>query len=301
MKEQVLVTGAAGFIGSYLIEVLLKGGYDVIALDKNEEALFKMPTFLGEQSNELRKIIADICDQVIMDKLGRTLKFDSIIHLAALATPRIAETLPDKTFRVNVLGTYNVLKMAKETGVKRVVFASTAHVYGISPKFFPTPENTPMQLQDTYTTSKILGEQLCQLFYENHNIPYVTFRMFNGYGPRQSLDYFIPAMINKAKNGEIILKGAKTTKDWVFVDDVVDAMIRGLETNYIGALNVGTGIQTSLETIAKKIAEHYGAKFSVDIEQPPPTFMQADTSRIKTILDWSPKTTLEEGLRKTLE
>ena len=293
MTVKVLVTGAAGFIGSHLLPVLVNEGYEVTALDKTDALLHLHGSWA--------EVDADICDEEKMKDLGTTLRSDFIIHLAAMAAPTVAEKKPEETFRVNVYGTLNVLRIAKEAKVKRVVFPSTAHVYGISPKFCPTPENTSLQLNGTYTTSKILGEQLCHLFYENHNISYVTLRIFNSYGPRQSLDYFIPSMINKAKNGEILLKGAKTTKDWVFIDDVVNALVRSLETNYVGALNVGTGIQTSLATIAQRITEYYNAQLSIDPEQPPATFMQADLSRIKNILGWSPSTTLEEGLRKTLE
>ena len=120
-------------------------------------------------------------------------------------------------------------------------------MYGISPKYMPTDERHPLALQDTYTTTKIMGESLCQLFYSNHNLEYLVSRLFNAYGPGQSTDYFIPAMISKAKSGHIELRGRHVTKDFVFVDDVVDAFAKALVSDYVGEMNIGSGLQTTLE------------------------------------------------------
>ena len=300
MKERVLVTGAAGFIGSHLLPVLIKEGYEVIALDKRGN-----PLESGRLQINLHEgwmdVNADICDYLQMETLVKRLKFDFLIHLAAMAAPRVAETQPEETFKVNVHGTYNVLKMAKEAHVKRVVFPSTAHVYGISPKYMPTDESHPLALQDAYTTSKILGEQLCHLFYQNHNISYVTVRMFNGYGPRQSLDYFIPAMIEQAKKGSIVLRGRHITKDFIYVSDMVDAILTVLPSDYVGALNVGTGDQIALEYVANYIAEAFKVKLEfAETEDKGPTYMQCDNSRLRGF-GWSPKVPIEEGLDKTIE
>jgi nucleoside-diphosphate-sugar epimerase len=293
MKERVLVTGAAGFIGSHLLPMLVKEGYEVIGLDNSDD-----PSNVSDYANVY---IADICDSVRMKTLGQILKFDSVIHLAAMAAPRVAEAKPEETFRVNVLGTYNILRMAKEVGVKRVVFASTAHVYGISPKYLPTDEVHPLALLDTYTSSKIMGEQLCHLFYENYNMSYVTLRMFNGYGPRQSLDYFIPAMITKAMKGDIVLQGRHITKDFIYVTDMVDAIMTVLPSDYVGPLNVGSGIQTTLEYVANYIAKAFNVNLTfAETEDKGPTHMQCDNSRLKRF-GWSPKISIEEGLSKTIE
>lgn len=301
MKERILVTGAAGFLGSHLLAALIEEGYEVIALD--------LGSALGKITDDVTKVQADISDYERMESLGNGLAFelkldqkiDSIIHLAAMAAPRVAQNNPEETFRVNVLGTYNVLKMAKEAGVKRVVFPSTAHVYGISPKYMPTDENHPLALQDTYTTSKILGEQLCHLFYQNHNISYVVLRMFNGYGPRQSLDYFIPAMIEQAKKGNITLRGRYITKDFIYVTDMVDAILTVLPSDYVGSLNVGTEQQVALEYVADYIAEAFKVKLKfAEVEDKGPTHMQCDNSRLKRF-GWHPKVSMEEGLDKTIE
>jgi len=293
--KTVLVTGAAGFIGSHLLPVLIREGYEVIAFDRPE-------TFKNNYHGEAKICEGDICDHLQMEHFGKMLKFDSIIHLAAIAAPRIAETRPAEVFQVNVYGTYNVLKMAREAGAKRVIFASSAHVYGISPKYLPTDERHPLALQDTYTSSKIMGEQLCHLFYENHNMPYVTLRMFNGYGPRQSFDYFIPSMIKQAmQTGAIVLRGRYITKDFIYVDDMVNAIVAVLPSQYVGPLNVGTGIQTTLENVAQYIAKSLYAELNfAETDDRGPTHMQCDASRIQAF-GWSPKTSLNDGLSKTIE
>jgi len=294
--NKVLVTGAAGFIGSHLIPVLLQEGYEVFALDVAEAR--------GKVKEEVFLIDADICDAEFMLNTGKglnNLKIDSIIHLAAIAAPRVAEKKPEETFRINVYGTLNVLRMAKEAHVKRVVFPSSAHVYGISPKYLPTDESHPLALLDDYTISKILGEQLCHLFYQNHNISYVALRMFNGYGPRQSLDYFIPAMLYQAMNGNIVLRGGHITKDFIYVSDMVDAILTVLPSDYVGSLNVGTGEQISLEYVADYIAKAFGVKLKLaETEDKGPTHMQCDNSRLRGF-GWHPKVSIQEGLDKTIE
>lgn len=298
----VLVTGSLGFIGRRLMDALLKEGYTVKGVDQQS-------SFFQLSCEEFKKVkdymlVYDICSKDGMDLLVESMTdVDAVIHLAALAAPRIAESKPDETFRVNVYGTYNVLKVAKKLKAKRVVFASSAHVYGISPKYIPTDESHPLALHDTYTSSKILGERLCQLFYENHNLPYIALRQFNGYGPGQSLDYFIPATINQAlQHSRIVLRGRRVTKDFVYVDDMVEAMIAAVESDFVGALNVGTGAETSLETVATFIANKLDVPLEfADSEDKGPTRMCCDPSRMERNLGWKAKTTLTEGLSKTIE
>lgn len=288
MRKTVLVTGSTGFMATHIIPALNKE-YDVIGID-NRPPLW---------SSEAPFFEVDITDAKTLSVIPN-LKYDYLIHLAAIAAPNQCKENPKLAYDVNVLGTDVMLKWAKEQKVKKVIFLSSAHVYGISPKFMPTPEEAPLQLNDTYTTTKLLAERLCQLYYENHALPYLTFRLFNSYGKNQSLDYFIPAMIDKAKKGKIELSGAEVTKDWVYISDVVDAVLRGLKTDYVGALNIGTGISTKLETIAQFVAQHYGAKFLLAESQSKPTYMQADITRTNAILGWTPPTTLAQGLIQTL-
>jgi UDP-glucose 4-epimerase len=276
---KVLVTGAAGFLGKHVCELLMKEGHTAIGLDLTDATL-----------------IGDITD----NRSWQPQPVDAVIHLAAIAAPRTCTDNPALAFNVNVQGTHQVLKWALESGAKKFVFVSSAHVYGISPKYLPTDERHPLWLQDTYTTTKILGEQLCELFYNNHGLSYTTLRLFNAYGPGQLPGYFIPDMIVKARTTGIDLKGGFTTKDFVYIDDVARAFVSALETPFVGPINIGTGVEWRLEQVAYKIHQQVGGSFDFD-DSNVGTRMQCDFSRAKKILDWAPRVGFEEGLNATIK
>lgn len=291
------MTGACGFLGSHLIPRLLDEGAEVVGLDYGS-ALENGS--LRKVQSKMKLSEADISNHEQVKKLDHQVDF--VVHLAAIAAPIQCEENPSKAFATNVLGTFNLLKLANERRVKKFLFSSTAHVYGISPKYMPTDEKHPLALQDTYTTTKIIGESLCQLFYSNHNLEYLVTRLFNSYGPGQSTDYFIPAMIAKAKTGHIELRGRNVTKDFVFVDDVVDAFTKAMLSDYVGEMNVGSGQQTKLEYVARHIAQSMKAKLTFsDVETSGPTHMQSDPTRASRILGWKATTPIEKGLDLTMK
>lgn len=294
----ILVTGAAGFIGHHLIPLLKAEGHEIVGLDKNGD---------GMKDLDIPRIICDITDTNNMKNLADSLRVGKpvthCIHLAAIASPRIAEKEPGEAWMTNVQGTHNVLELLHQAGCPRVLFFSSAHVYGISPKYMPTDENHPLALHDTYTTTKIVGEQLCKLFYDNHGISYTNLRLWNAYGPGQSPDYFIGKKISQAVAGkDITIWNGSVTKDWVHVSDVVEAAARALVSNYIGPLNVGTGIETSLAEIISQIADAFGSKVvPEDLPDDGPTRMRCDYTRIKRLLDWEPKVKFKDGLADLIE
>ena len=283
---RVLVSGANGFIGKYVLAALRVAGHEAIGLDKE---------WLNLRWYESVDLAVDITKPI-----PQMQGLDAVIHLAAMSNPRECDANPSMAYDVNVNGTNQVLRMARESGVKRFLFASTAHVYDIPPKYLPTDEVHPLRLNNTYTTTKILGEQLCQLYYENHGLSYAILRLFNAYGPEQAKGYFIPDQLSKASKGEISLRGANTTKDWVWVGDVADAFVRALSTEFVGPVNIGTGIETDLATIARIIAEGFGAKFAATPSDNA-TRMCADIGRAKRILGWQPTVSLEEGINACLD
>ena len=279
---RILVTGAAGFIGRHVCNVLQKAHHEVIGLDA-------VPLMGGNWEETVQ---ADVTKPLpIIDRL------DAVIHLAAIAAPRECDKDPGRAFDVNVNGTLQVLRMALASGARKVVFSSSAHVYGVGPRYLPTDESHPVSLGNTYTTTKILGEELCRLYLENHGLSYTTLRLFNVYGQGQSLGYFIPDQIAKR---EIRLQGGNTTKDWVFVEDVARAFVLATETSYVGPLNIGTGIETQLAPIARFIAERTGATFE-STDAADATRMQANAARAGRVLGWHPTVNVWEGLRACLD
>lgn len=295
--NRILITGAAGFMGSYLIPELVKRGYEVIGLDVR--GAFENGNLKGA-INQIKVVEADITNYGELEKLE--FRVDCVHHLAAVAAPSVCTAQPKLAYDVNVLGTHNVLRFAKSNDVKRFLLTSSAHVYGISPRYVPTPEIQPVWLQDdVYTATKIIDEYLVRLFYENYSMPYTTIRLFNSYGPRQTTDYFIPAKIHEAlKTGKILLRGRYVKKDFVYITDVIDAYVKILESDFVGEINVGSGVSTSLETVARFIAKSLNAELTF-ADEDSRTSMQSDVSRAKKILGWHTKVGLEDGLKKTIE
>lgn len=311
-RKTVVVTGAEGFIGTHLCKRLLREGHVVVGIDnKNPDGC----SVYSHTDGHVGSIYfhSDIRDQAEMKLVADEIKggelpiVNAVFHLAAVAAPNVARDDPDKAWSTNVMGTHNVLQLALQLGqqrvLPRVIFFSSAHVYGISPKYIPTDEFHPLALYDTYTTTKILGEQLCQLFYRNHGLPYTTLRLFNAYGPGQSDVYFVGKKIAQARTGSMTIWNGDVTKDWVYVEDVVDACLLAMETGYVGALNVGTGVETSLRRMIAILAGHYqipSERIQQEDSPPPggPTRMLADWRLIRRILGWTPKTAVEVGLAK---
>ena len=270
---RVCVTGSNGFIGQHVCKALVDAGHRVIPLDIN-----------------IPWVQADITQP-----LPKMPDLDAVIHLAALSHPRQCDENPAKAYEVNVLGTSNVLRMALASGAKKFVFSSSAHVFDIPPRYLPTDELHPLRLNNVYTTTKILGEQLCQLYWENHGLSYTTLRLFNAYGPGQALGYFIPDQIAKAAKGGFGLRGRNVTKDWIFVTDVADAFVKAVSSDFVGPINIGTGVETDLGTIAEIIARAYEVELAT-FPSDSPSRMCADNSRAKRVLGWEPKTSIWEGL-----
>ena len=279
---KVLVTGANGFIGKHVCEALQKAGHVVFGLDLSlHDVACDVP------------VIADI-----RHPQEPVPGIDAVIHLAAVANPRECDTNPTNAFDVNVNGTLQVLKMALASGAKKMVFSSSAHVYGVGPKYWPTDETHPLSLGNTYTTTKILGEALCELYWENHGLPYTTLRLFNAYGPGQGAGYFVPDMVNKLRTGRVDIKGGDTTKDFVYIDDVARAFVLALGSPFVGPINIGTGRETQLAEIVELLANgpNPHIPWSASSGQGDATRMKADITRARRVLGWQPTKDILQGL-----
>ncbi|MBI2542879.1 MAG: NAD-dependent epimerase/dehydratase family protein [Candidatus Aenigmarchaeota archaeon] len=299
-NKKVLITGGSGFIGSHIAEKLVELGANVSVLDikfgKNIQHLDGQVTFIKQDITEYNFALPD--------------SLEYIFHLAAYTSPSISNEKYDTAFKVNVLGTYNVLKSAlKIENLKKLVFTSTALIYG-EPKYLPIDEKHPTQVVDIYKTgdiyrvSKKLGEDMCTTFIREYNMPIVFLRLFNTFGPRQDSEFFIPKVITQAMNDKKVeIWTDKPTRDFVFIHDTVDAIIKAAETDFIGGpINIGLGREIKVIDIAKQIADRFDSTLSVLNKQVPgSTRLCGDNSLAKKILRWEPKVNFEEGLDQTID
>ena len=298
--KKVLVTGGGGFLGSHLVDKLLEKGANVTVVDLSSPESSRNLSHVKDRINFAEWDITNFSDS---HKLGRD--FDYIFHLAACAAPSFCEANPEKAFRVNVQGTYNMLRLASEIKPKKFVFSSSAGIYGTYPKYTPIDEKHPVEIENNvYNVTKVIGENLCNFFAERHEMPIVILRLFTTFGPRQSTDYFFPTLISQAlKDKKIELWNSKPTRDFNFVENTVDAFVRAAESDFVGGpINIGSGREIKISEIAQKIAKDFGAELSfLEKDVVGPMVLCCDNRKAKEVLGWETKVSFEDGLSKTIE
>lgn len=296
----VLVTGGGGFLGSHLVDRLLELGAKVTVADlKTTES----DRNLGRALESIDFVETDITQPDCLARLSP--EFDFIFHLAAYASPPLCEKNPERAFSVNVHGTFNVLRFAKRNaGLKKLVFSSTAALYGTYPDYVPIDEEHPVKADEgVYNTTKLLGEKLCA-FYSSFGVPIVVLRLFTTFGPRQSEDYFFPKLISQAVGKkEIEMWSEKPTRDFNFVSNTVDALVRAVESDYVGGpVNIGSGREMNVGVVARKIAEEMGANLRfLDKEVVGPMRLCCDNRKAKETIGWEPAVSFEDGLKMTID
>lgn len=308
MKQLILVTGGAGFIGSHLVDALLLAGHKVIVYDNFDEYYSGKETNIkynfGKENFKLMR--ADILDYESLATRAR--KVDVIFHLAAQPGVRYSMKNPAKTTMVNVLGTLNVLRSAKEACVKRVIVASSSSVYG-NPKYMPVDENHPTNPISVYGLSKLAAEAYCKLYYRQFNLPIVVLRYFTVYGPRQRPDMAFYRWARQIFEGKpITIYGDGTqTRDFTYIADVIDATIKAAEIDEIEGeiFNIGGGSRVSINDAVKSLIE-ISEVDDVQIRYEPPKLgdvkdTHADISKARRLLGFKPNVGLEEGLRNFVE
>ncbi len=298
--KKILVTGSSGFIGSHLTDKLLELGADVTTVD------VKQPKNLPANINFLE---CDITDPNSINKVIKDKEF--VFHLAAIANPRTCEEDPNLAFRMNVQGTFNVLQSSLNNKVKKVVFSSAAALYGRYPQYIPMDEKHPIEpFQTVYLATKRACELFCDFFQEKYKLPLIYFRLVTVYGPRQIPEFFIPTVITKALKSDVFdLWNSKPTRDFVYVADVVDALIKGAESDYVnGPLNIGSGREIQVGELAKIIINHIEQLQNRKIEVKylekdviGPMRLLCDNRKIKEVLGWEPKVSLEDGIKETIK
>ena len=301
---RVLVTGVAGFIGSHLCLSLLSRGFEVWGLDnfsRGDRGRVKELEEIG-----LKFVRVDIRDHDEIEKVLQEIRPVGVAHLAALISVPESFEKPNLYMAVNVEGTRNLVSAANEVGVERFVYASSAAVYG-NPVRLPIDEDHPTKPISPYGESKLLGEK-CVL--NEFRGSAFSLRLFNVYGRGQSPEYagVITKFLERVSHGEppIIYGDGEQTRDFIYVGDVTDAFIQALTSNLQGTyiFNVGTGNAVTINQLAKIIIKLAGLNIEPIHADPRPGDIRhsyADISKIKNILGWQPKTSLEEGLRYLVE
>lgn len=308
--NKILITGGAGFIGSNLIEKLLKDKSieKIICVDNFDpfyEVTFKKDNIKKFFDN--KKFILYKTDITNLNSLGKIFKKekpDFVIHLAAKADTRNSVKNPYDYNKVNILGTLHLLELAKDCGIKKFIFISSSSVYGNEAKV-PFKENESFNLPlAPYGVTKVAGELLCYTYFHNFSLPTICLRVFNAYGERNRPDLVIYKWVQNILNNESIeMSGGGTrSRDYTYVGDIVRAILLALKknTNY-QVINIGNSKPISLKNLLFKVEKAVGKRAIVKTRPSAHASVEstcADITKAKKILGWEPKVPMEEGLKK---
>lgn len=310
MPHQVLVTGADGFIGSHLVEGLVTRGHKVKALTMYNSFgtwgwLDSVPK---EVLDQVEVVPGDIRDSIFVRHAMKGCS--DVMHLAALIAIPYSYVAPEAYIDTNVKGTLNILQAAREASVEKVIHTSTSEVYGTA-QFVPITEDHPLQGQSPYSASKIAADQLAYSFYSSFELPVITIRPFNTYGPRQSARAVIPTIISQIASGAsaIHLGSTSPTRDFNFVADTVNGFISALssEKAFGETINLGSGFEISVGDTVELIAQLMNAEVTVTTDdarlRPIGSEVErlcADNQKAAQLLNWSPATSGIDGLKSGL-
>ncbi|NND93379.1 MAG: SDR family oxidoreductase [Flavobacteriales bacterium] len=303
--KRVLITGAAGFLGSHLCDRFISDGHFVMGMDnlitgnlKNIDHLFKDRNF-EFYHHDVSKFVH------VPGEL------DYILHFASPASPIDYLKIPIQTLKVGSLGTHNLLGLAKTKGA-RMLIASTSEVYG-DPEVHPQTEEywgnvNPVGPRGVYDEAKRFQEAITMAYHRFHGLETRIVRIFNTYGPRMRLNdgRVLPAFIGQALRGEdlTVFGDGSQTRSFCYVDDLVEGIVRLLESDYIEPMNLGNPDEISILDFAEEIVQLTGTQQKVTFKELPtddPKQRQPDISKAKSVLDWSPRVKRNEGLRITYD
>lgn len=298
---KTLITGGAGFIGSHLAQLLIEKGHQVVAIDnlssgrlRNLDAVSDHPDFSFAN--------VDIRDTEAL--LPNFKEVDWVFHLAGLADIVPSIEMPAEYYSTNVTGTFNVLECARQSAVKRLVYAASSSSYGI-PDVYPTPESAPIRPQYPYALTKYMGEELVLHWANVYKLPTVSLRLFNVYGIRSRTSGAYGAVFGvflaQKLNGKplTVVGDGNQTRDFTYVTDVAEAFRCAAESDVIGeALNVGSGSHYSVNELVKLLG---GEVVFIPKRPGEPDCTFADTGKIEHLLGWRPKISFEQGVARMLE
>ena len=295
-----IITGGAGFIGSNLTDHLVRIGHKVIILDNFVSG--KKNNLAHHKKKDVKIVKLDISKS---KNLYRYFKgVDYIFHLAGLAEIIPSIKNPKQYFDNNVIGSLNVVEAAKKAKIKKLIYAASSSCYG-TPKSFPTSEKDKIDLKHPYAVTKFMGEELIMKYASIFNMPNISFRFFNVYGPRLNTSGQYSAVIGnflsqtRKKKPLTIVGNGKQTRDFIHVDDLANAFIKVIKSKSVNKIyNLGSGKRTSINTIAKIFG---GKKKFIPIRPGEPKNSLANISKIKKEINWKPKITIEECIKKLLK
>ena len=308
-SQKVLVTGGGGFIASHLCEELVRQGASLRALVRYNSR--GTSGWLEDSPPQLRRSIeilqGDLRDPDTVDRVVKSCRY--VFHLGAIISIPYSYIAPTEVTQVNVGGTQNILNACLRHGVQRLVHTSTSEVFGTA-QYVPIDEAHPLQAQSPYAASKIAADKLVESYWRSFDLPAVTIRPFNTYGPRQSARAIIPtAVVQFFAKQSPKLDSLTPTRDFTYVSDTVAGMIAAMNApQAIGHnVNLGTGREIAIRDLITLIAEMLGTRPLVDLDpsrvRPKNSEVDrllADNTRARELLQWHPRISLEEGLRSTI-
>lgn len=307
---KVYVTGADGFIGSHLVEALVRNGAEVTALCQyNSNGSYGwLDPYAVERPKNLNLVLGDIRDPYFMDSTIQG--HDTVFHLAALIAIPFSYVAPKSYIDTNISGTVHVAQACLKNKVGRMINTSTSEVYGTA-RFVPITEEHPLQGQSPYSASKIAADMLIDSFYRSFSMPVTTLRPFNTYGPRQSLRAVIPTIIAQVMSGQsqIRLGSLEPTRDFNYVSDTVDAFLAVAQAGTDDVLgqvfNAGSGREISIRELGYLVGRIFNKEISFAEEQvrmrPKDSEVErllADSEKLQKIAGWKSRISLEEGIAR---
>ena len=307
-NQKVLITGADGFIGSHLTEMLVQKGAKVKALSYYNSFNYWGWLEAIDCLNDIEVVSGDVRDPHFCKEITKDI--DVIFHLAALIAIPYSYVAPDSYVDTNIKGTLNICQAAKENGCERVIHTSTSEVYGTA-QYVPIDEKHPLQPQSPYSASKIGADAMARSFYNTFDLPVTIARPFNTYGPRQSARAIIPTIIMQLLSGkkEIKLGALNPTRDFNYVKDTVNGFIEiSKSEKTIGkVINIASNNELSMGELARELINQINpdARIITDNQRIRPEKSEVnrllgDNSLIMSLTDWKPQYDLVSGLRETI-
>ena len=296
-----LVTGGAGFIGSHMVDRLLCDSHKVVVIDNFSTGRADNLSHQENNSN-LTLIKEDIAN---LNSIKQYFKdIDIVIHMAALADIIPSIVNPDQYYKSNVLGTFSVVEAARLAGVKKLIYTASSSCYGI-PDNYPTPETAQIRPQYPYALTKYLGEQTVLHWSQVYDLPVISLRLFNVYGPRSRTSgtygavfgVFLAQKLNS--KAFTVVGDGNQTRDFIYVSDVVEAFFMAAKSEVKNEIfNVGSG---NPQSVNKLVSLLKGEKVHIPKRPGEPDCTHADISKIKSMLSWQPRVSFEGGVSKVIE